>query len=414
MDDSLEPRNTSDSEKALSVSEALNLAKGALEGVFVRILGEVSELSINARYKAIYFTIKDKSSSLPCMMWNNRYTAQGVQLQIGALVEISGRFSLYAAKGRMNFDVYSVELAGEGKLRMQVAELARRLKAEGLMEPARKKPLPVMPKHIGVVTSPRGAAVYDVLRTLRRRFPLAQVSVAGVTVEGKSASTEIALGLDAVQAAGVDVILLVRGGGSFEDLMPFNDETIARKIASLDVPIVTGIGHEPDTSIADMISDLRASTPTAAAEAVVPAISELFAQIHTSAYRLNNAAISKISSLSAKLEILALAPVLSDPFRQLEQTGLRLDDFARRLPIAIERSITPKKSRLLALVASLDALSPLAVLARGYAIARDENNRVLRNASDIKIGSKASVQLEIGSFNCTVDSITTADNYLEE
>ena len=228
---------------ALSVSGAMALAKGALEGVTVRLVGEVSEVSNKPGYKAVYFTVKDQRAALPCMMWNNRFQASGVRLAVGQLVELTGRFTLYAPKGRMNFDVFSIALAGEGNLRMQVANLARKLEAEGLMAPARKRPVPAYPALVGLVTSPRGAAVHDVLRTLRRRFPLARVLVAGVAVEGSNAPAGIVEGMRAVVRAGAEVVLVVRGGGSFEDLMPFNDEGLARMIAKCPVPVVTGIGH---------------------------------------------------------------------------------------------------------------------------------------------------------------------------
>ena len=172
---------------ALSVSSAMALAKTSLEQLVVTMVGEVSEVSDKAGYKAVYFTVKDDRSSLPCMMWMNRYHATGVVLNVGALVELTGRFTLYAAKGRMNFDVFSLRLAGEGNLRMQVAQLAQKLQAEGLMAPERKRPVPKYPESIGLVTSPRGAAVHDVLRTLRRRFPLATIMLAGVPVEGRDA-----------------------------------------------------------------------------------------------------------------------------------------------------------------------------------------------------------------------------------
>lgn len=267
----VEERETTTEEEvapALSVSAAMGLAKNALEEVVVRLVGEVSEVNDKPGYKAVYFTVKDEKASLPCMMWMNRYQASGVALSVGALVELTGRFSLYAAKGRMNFDVFSVSLAGEGQLRLQVANLARELEAMGLMDPARKRPLPAYPEAIGLVTSPRGAAVHDVLRTLRRRYPLARILFAGVPVEGPGAADGLVDGLAKVVFAGAEVVLLVRGGGSFEDLMPFNDRRLARTIAACPVPVVTGIGHEPDTSIADMVADVRASTPTAAAEAV--------------------------------------------------------------------------------------------------------------------------------------------------
>ena len=264
---------------ALSVSAAMALAKGALEGVVVRLVGEVSETSSKRGYKAVYFTVKDADAALPCMMWMGRYKASGVDLAVGQLVELTGRFTLYAAKGRMNFDVFSIELAGEGRLRAQVAALARKLEAEGLMDPARKLPIPQFPLTIGIVTSPRGDAVHDMLRTLRNRFPVARVFVAGVQVEGAQAAASIVEGMRCMYRAGVEVMLVGRGGGSYEDMMPFNDEALARAIAACPIPVVTGIGHEPDTFIADMVADRRASTPTYAAMAVTPtreSLAELF------------------------------------------------------------------------------------------------------------------------------------------
>lgn len=443
--------------QALSVSSAMALAKGALESVTVRIIGEVSELSINPRYKAVYFTIKDASAALPCMMWNNRFTASGVQLQIGALVEIAGRFTLYAAKGRMNFDVSSIQLAGEGRLRMEVAQRAKRLEAEGLMDRARKKSLPLMPERIGIVTSPRGAAIYDVLRTLRRRFPLAEAVVAGVTVEGKDAPIQMIDALHAMEDAQVDVVLLVRGGGSFEDLMPFNDESLARTIAALSVPVVTGIGHEPDTSIADMVSDLRASTPTAAAEAVSPAKGELAARLEALSRRMTASMREQLQEKHRRLDRVQSSSSLADPLSLYAQEAMRLDDLARRLPVAIPSSLEraaqtlrvqrlkltsyleraclgqrmlleANTARLLSIgkglilphaqaiarqATALEALSPLSVLGRGYAITRDASGRILKNAADVQVGDEANVQLARGMLSCIVQSIDEVEMTME-
>lgn len=298
--------------EALSVSGAMALAKGALEGVVVRLVGEVSEVSNKPGYKAVYFTVKDERAALPCMMWNNRFNAAGIALRVGQLVELTGRFTLYAPKGRMNFDVFSLSLAGEGRLRQQVAELARRLEAEGLMDPGRKRPLPAYPLAIGLVTSPRGDAVHDVLRTLRRRFPLSRVVLAGVAVEGAQAPAGIVEGLRRVVEAGVEMVLVVRGGGSFEDLMPFNDERLARTIARCPVPVVTGIGHEPDTSIADMVADVRASTPTAAAEAASPSRESLERHFAARARSLSVCAERALERAAADVRRCATRPLFRD------------------------------------------------------------------------------------------------------
>lgn len=433
----------------LSVSAALSLAKGALEGVTVRLVGEVSEVSAKPGYKAVYFTVKDASAALPCMMWNNRYRAAGVELRVGMLVELAGRFTLYAAKGRMNFDVFSVSLAGEGNLRLQVANLARKLQAEGLMDPARKRPLPALPLRVGIVTSPRGAVVHDMLRTLRRRYPLARALVAGVPVEGANAPRALIEGLRAVVAAGAEVILLGRGGGSFEDLMPFNDERLARTVAACPVPVVTGIGHEPDVTIADMVADVRASTPTGAAEAAVPDQIALSAAIDARQVALAGALARTLDAARHRLDALASRPALADPQSLFAEEALTLDladarmrrvaerendrrsrelaHVASRLERALPRALERDRSGLerlseralragrtlldaheaqLALAASrLDDLSPLAVLSRGYAVARDAEGRVMKSVEAARAGDAVTVMLEDGALACTVDAV---------
>ena len=433
--------------QALSVSAAMALAKTSLEQVVVTLVGEVSEVSDKAGYKAVYFTVKDDRASLPCMMWMNRYHATGITLTVGALVEMTGRFTLYAAKGRMNFDVFSLKLAGEGNLRMQVANLARKLQAEGLMAPERKRPIPKYPESIGLVTSPRGAAVHDVLRTLRRRYPLATIRFAGVPVEGKEAPRYLRQALQAVAASDAEVVLLVRGGGSFEDLMPFNDEGLAREIASCPIPVVTGIGHEPDTSIADMVADLRASTPTGAAEAVSPRKENLQQGFSNASRRIHQACRRTMDDLAQSLGAWASRPSLADPHALFAQESMELDATAMRMHRAIPVGLKNDRTNLdhqsellsragarfgdaqkrlldeagirllhgggtiiapheggLALAASrLNDLSPLAVLARGYAIAHDGEGRIVKSTAQVETGDRLNISVSDGSIRCTVD-----------
>lgn len=439
--------------QALSVSGAMALAKGALEGVTVRLVGEVSEVSNKPGYKAVYFTVKDKSAALPCMMWMNRFHAAGVQLSVGQLVELTGRFTLYAAKGRMNFDVFSIALAGEGDLRLKVANLARKLEAEGLTSPARKKALPALPECIGLVTSPRGAAVHDVLRTLRRRFPVARVLVAGVAVEGQQAPAGVVEGMRAVVRSGAEVVLVVRGGGSFEDLMPFNDEGLVRAIAACPVPVVTGIGHEPDTSIADMVADVRASTPTAAAEAVSPAREGLSSLFDARARSLAAYAQRSVERATADVQRYATRPLFRDThllfapeaqgidmaadrlFRalpaSLERDSSLVDRqrerLARALPVALDRDrarLDRQQDRLLSYgttlvprfeqqaglaAARLNDLSPLAVLGRGYAIARNEAGSVIKTVETAPLGSAIEVSVSDGVLACRVEEARRID-----
>ena len=423
----------------LSVSGAMALAKGALEDVTVKLVGEVSEVSNKAGYKAVYFTVKDQKASLPCMMWLNRYRAHGVNLSVGALVELTGRFTLYAPKGRMNFDVFSISLAGEGNLRVQVANLARKLSAEGLTSDTRKRSVPANIQVVGLVTSPRGDAVHDVLRTLRRRWPLARVLVAGVPVEGVRAPQELVRGIECVAAAGAEAVLLVRGGGSYEDLMPFNDEGLARAIAACPVPVVTGIGHEPDTTIADLVADVRASTPTGAAEAVSPSSAELSAGLISRAQairdglsrRLDRSRIAvrgeparvaregeAVCALSARLARALPANTernraqLSSLIARMQAAGThvaardaaRLESLADRLASRGKGLVAPFAHEVGLAASRLNDLSPLAVIARGYAIARTETGSVVKNVAQAPLGSKIAVQVSDGTLSCTVDA----------
>lgn len=462
-------------DEALSVSAAMALAKSTLEGIVVRIVGEVSEVSVKPGYKAAYFTVKDPKSSLPCMMWNNRYHASDVELQVGQLVEVTGRFTLYAAKGRMNFDVFSLSLAGEGDLRLKVANIAKKLKAEGLTDPARKQPIPEFPERIGLVTSPRSAAVHDVLRTLRRRFPLATVLLAGVPVEGATAAEGIIEGMRCVYRAKPQVILVVRGGGSFEDLMPFNDENLARAIAACPIPVVTGIGHEVDTTIADMVSDFRASTPTAAAEAVSPSPENMATLFESHASALQSGMNLALERAGARVERVATRPVFADPLALFSGEAMALDAardrLSRALPTHIERtrvsvdamrerlgralpnhigragaSVDAMRGRLaralpnqverasaavdnargrmlragttlgdrftweVGQVASrLDDLSPVSILARGYAITRTAEGTIVRKVSEVADGADISVTLSDGVLDCTVNQASRKD-----
>lgn len=416
-----------DDERALSVTEAMTLAKGALEGIRVRVVGEVSEFNDKPGYKAAYFTVADDGAALSCLMWRDAYAASGVSLRCGMLVELTGQFSAYVAKGRMQFTVRRLSLAGEGRLRMQVAELARRLEVEGLMRPERRRSLPAFPERIAVVTSPRGKAVHDVLRTLRRRYPLAEVLVAGVAVEGAGAPAEIVEGLRVAAAAGPDVILLVRGGGSYEDLMPFNAEMVARAVAACEVPVVTGIGHEPDTSIADMVADACASTPTAAAERCAPAADEVARALDKDRRALGRALQHRVQSARHRLTLIATRPVFCDPRSALGPAHQALDLAAMRLhrsiPGRLERDgarLTSARGRLrvvgsgvtagarhsLAIAAArLEDLSPLRILARGYAAAFDAGGAVVSSVGQVVLGDRIVVRVSDGRLGCVVEDV---------
>lgn len=417
--------------RALSVSAAIRLTKSLLQEHTLCIEGEVSELNNKPGYKAVYFTIKDEDASLPCLMWKNRFQASGVDLRIGVKVQVTGKFTIFAPKGRMNFDVSRLVLAGEGDLRARVAQLAEKLRKEGLMNPERKRALPELPSVIGLVTSPRGAAVHDVLRTLRRRYPLACIVFAGVPVEGAMAAQTLSQALMEVAQSEAEVILLVRGGGSFEDLMPFNDEGLARTIASCPKPVVTGIGHEPDTSIADMVADVRASTPTGAAEAVSPHVDELRDLLASQAERLSSSLTNRIHRSVVYVDGIASRPLFKDPSTlysaemqtidvfqgKMEQLGKTLTqqsfhsvELASSNLLRLGKALlAPYQSRAAVITSRLHDLSPLKTLERGWSITRDTEGSVVKSISQVKPNDRISVQLIDGSLACRVEEEVSSE-----
>lgn len=335
-----------DGRDVLTVTQALQLAKGNLEGVRATVEGEISEFSDKPGYKAVYFTLADKDGALPCLIWKNDFVRNDIALRKGMLVQVSGNFTVYVKKGRMNFVARTIKPAGEGALRMQVAMLAEKLQKEGLMDPSRKKKLPLYARKVAVVTSPRGKAVHDVLRTLRRRAPQVEVYVCGVPVEGANAPRNICEGLRVADESDCDLILLVRGGGSYEDLMPFNSEEVARAVAACEKPVVTGIGHEPDTTIADLVSDVRCSTPTGAAEAAVIDASQLRKSLQQAELRMSKALSSDLAYRGQMLSQIASRPLFSDPNYLLSGFAMRLDVDADKLSKSIPNAIGSNKAKI--------------------------------------------------------------------
>ncbi len=416
-----------DEPRALTVSEAMIMAKRLLETLALRVVGEVSEVTDRPGYKAVYFTLGDGSSVMPCLAWRDVFDACAITLRPGMLVEVTGGMTAYPPKGRMQFQVRTIAEAGEGFLRLKVAALARKLESEGFMRADRKRDLLTYPERIGLVTSPRGKAVHDVIRCLRRRYPAAELFIAGVAVEGADACASIVEGLRAIGESGVDVVILARGGGSYEDLMPFNDESVARAVVACPVPVVTGIGHEPDTTIADMVADLRASTPTAAAEAVAPSTAEVSVRFSAAGGLLARGLRHAAQRAAHRLASVAGRAVVSDPRLLLALPAQRLDltsgALARAMPARIELdrdmlsrlaadlprasdvSIGRQRERLGLMAARVEDLSPLGILARGYAVCYDASGRVLRSALGVVPGQRLRVRLHEGALGCLVEGV---------
>ncbi|MBR2835411.1 MAG: exodeoxyribonuclease VII large subunit [Coriobacteriales bacterium] len=446
--------NKQNEAKPCSVTDALLFAKSQLEGVQLCVEGEVSQVKDGAGYKAIYFTLADEQSALDCMMWRRNYLAAQLELRPGLKVQITGHFSVYPAKGRMQFEALKLGLAGEGDLRARVDKLARKLAAEGLMDPARKRKPPEFCQRVVVITSPNGKVKDDVARTLRRRNPLVELIYCPVTVEGATAASQMTYALSYAAAIQPDAILLVRGGGSYEDLMPFNDESLARAIVACPIPVITGIGHEPDTTICDMVADVRASTPTAAAESVAPAAIDLLNGLNILAARMYNSMQTIIGQKKQQLASVSSRPILANPVEylyksrsdmldltsdrlhaalpnmitrkqeHLNHTAQRLIQASRYITVrgasSLERLVTQminlgpylydsRQKNMAVLAGKLNALSPLAVLSRGYSIVYNEDNRIVSKADQLGIGSNIEVRLSDAQVAAKVTGIKPAD-----
>lgn len=366
------------------------------------VQGEISNLARPASGH-LYFTLKDRESSLKCVMWRNSAARLNLAFQEGLAVEAHGKIGLYPPAGQYQLYVDAIRPVGEGALFQEFLRVKARLDAEGLFEPARKRPLPKFPRRIGIVTSPTGAAIRDILKTLQRRYPLVEVILAPTAVQGVEAPAGIIAALEALNRQySPDVILLARGGGSIEDLWAFNDEGVARAIAASTAPVVSGIGHETDFTIADFVSDYRAPTPTAAAEIAVPNKLEL---------RQNLAALSQ--GLSSRMEDwltkgrtrLAQAQSrlqMRSPLSVIRMERQQVDDFTRRINNSWNHSQQIRTTQLQGLSERLLSLSPQATLKRGYAVVNLPDGALLRSIQQVEAGSEVGVHLADGRFAAQV------------
>lgn len=413
--------------QALTVSQALQLAKSQLEGFTIRVIGEVSSCKKSGGWSAVYFSLGDKNSLLNCMMWNAQYDASGIDLVEGMLVEVTGKFNIYPKKGSLSLSVSRIEPAGEGVLRAAVAQRLARLQREGLTDDALKKPIPEYPEKVGVITSPQGKVIHDVLRTFRRRYPAVEVLFFGTKVEGDDAPDSIAHAIDVADASGCDVLLVVRGGGAYEDLLPFSSDEVAYAIARANTPIISGIGHEPDVTIADYLADKRASTPTGAAELAVPSSEELKQRLNHLLQRGTRGLESTLQTARGRLSLLEARNVLSDPYYLLYVPGQNIDNLKRRLDVALPKKIDKDKhaltyaaTRFISLgktmlkapqysvaksASRLEDLSPLKILTRGYAAVFDGDGRVVSSVNDVELHENVDVKVLDGIFNCEVVGI---------
>lgn len=434
--------------QVVSVSELNRQARRLLEGEFplLWVAGEVSNLT-RATSGHVYFTLKDEAAQVRSVMFRNRAQLVGWQLANGQQVEAHARVSLYEARGEFQLGIESLRRAGLGRLYEAFAKLRTQLEVEGLFAAERKRAVPDFPSVIGIVSSPKAAGLQDVIAALRRRAPHLRIVIYPTPVQGDAAAPGIASALQAAVKHGhADVLLMVRGGGSIEDLWAFNDEITARAIAACPIAIVTGIGHETDTTIADYVADQRAATPTAAAELVTARwfagrveIQSLEQQLLRAMRRQHDTAQQRVDSFSLRLvhpatRISRMHDRLALIEQRLQRAGrqrlldqerkiaglrsrflhtapqthamhLRLDALKLQLPAALNRQLSTRKNRLAAAAQALDHLNPQRTLARGYAIVRDANGLLLRDATTTRIGDAIHLQVARGRVGARVTNV---------
>ncbi len=389
-----------------SVAELTRYLRGLLEGdpvlQDVWVAGEVSNYS-RASSGHVYFTLKDPAASLRCVMWKNTASRQRYLPRDGDAIEVHGGIGVYEAGGQYQLYVDTIRPAGEGALYQEFMRLKARLEAEGLFDPQRKRPIPRWPRRIGIVTSPTGAALRDMLNTLRRRYPLVEVVLAPSPVQGSDAPPRLVQALkDLQRLAQPDVILVARGGGSIEDLWAFNDESVARAIAASSVPVICGVGHETDFTIADFAADLRAPTPTAAAELATPNRDDLrqtLAELKTSLERLAQAGLAQHRWMAERLaeRLNSVSPV-----RSIQNDRQRLDDLQHRASAQIRHLLLVQRTQLAGTKQRLAALNPRSVLERGYALVSRADGSLVRGVKEVQRGDDLQLRMKDGSVDVQV------------
>ena len=378
-------------ENALSVGEFTRLIRGVLEMQFsgVWVSGEVSEVT-RPMSGHIYFTLKDDEAQLRCVMWRSAASRLKFKIEEGSELLCLGDIDIYPPRGSYQLVVRQAVPQGMGAMQLAFQQLHKKLAAEGLFDPARKLPLPKFPRKVAFVTSPTGAAVRDFLEVARRRWPGLSVLIIPARVQGEGAAAEIVRGIQIANrlADRPDVLLVGRGGGSVEDLWCFNEEPVVRAIHASEIPVVSAVGHEIDVTLADLVADLRALTPSEAAERIVPSRAELLERIMSARTRLASALASTTRQARRRLEGLAQRRVLSHPRDRLQSIAERLDLLDERLRASVKRKLERLADRQAQLAASLHSLSPLAVLGRGYSVTqREADNRVVESPADAPDGT---------------------------
>lgn len=366
------------------------------------INGEVSNFS-RPSSGHIYFTLRDNVATLRCVMWKNLADRLIAFPRDGEAVEVHGTISIYEAAGQYQLYADTIRPVGEGALYLEFLRLKAQLEVEGLFTPERKRSIPAFPELIGIVSSPTGAAIKDILNTISRRYPIARVVISPSPVQGDEAPEGIVTALNTLnKIVNPDVIILARGGGSLEDLWAFNDERVVRAIVASQAPVITGVGHETDFSLADFASDLRAPTPTAAAELATPNRSDLVISINDQVRRLGLIMNSKVETNRYRLKQIESLIKIRSPMAIVRTGRQRLDDLARKAEIIIKNRFQIQRMRLTALEQQINSLNPQEILKRGYAVLSLPDQQIVRSITQINSGDNLLVRVQDGNFGVQV------------
>jgi len=404
--------------KILTVTEVTNYIKSILSNDIllsdVWIKGEIS--NFKHHYTGhMYFTLKDESSLIKCVMFKTQNSMLKFIPEDGVNVIVHGYISVYEKSGQYQLYVSEMEPEGMGGLYLAFEQLKKKLEEKGLFDRARKKPIPFLPRTICVVTSSTGAVIRDIINVISRRFPNVKIRLYPTAVQGEFASGQIARAIKAINEKNLgDVIILARGGGSLEELWPFNEEEVAYAIYESRIPVISAVGHETDFTIADFVADLRAPTPSAAAELVVPERKVLEARIKQLNARLQASLKKNFSLNKAKFEKLKFSVIFKQPYNKVYQERMHLDILVKDLVREMQKMAKDAQASLSVLAGRLESLSPLRIIARGYAaVTGTEPGKIIRSVDDVSIGDHIYVRLTDGNLECTVDNKIREENYGE-
>ena len=393
----------------ITVRQLNNYVKSLIESderlSYISVCGEISNFKNHYASGHWYFTLKDNDSQIRCVMFSANAARVTFEVRDGMKVIIGGRVSLYERDGQYQLYAETIKPEGEGDLAAAFNILKEKLEKEGLFDSAEKRPLPKFPRKIAVITSETGAAIRDILNILSKRYPVCNVLLCPAIVQGDLAAASMIAMLDSIyERADVDVIIIGRGGGSLEDLWAFNDEALARKIYESPVPVISAVGHETDFTICDFVADVRASTPSHAAELAVPDMRNLLQIIYTYKTKINNSLLSKYQLSKTRFDLAVADSVFKKPIAYFDDISLKLDGFADSLTVSVNEKISADERQFGEIIAKLDALSPIKTISRGYAAVKS-GSKPIKSASDIEAGQDINLRFADGDADCKVTAV---------